>query len=373
MLSSLRSFLHFARRQRYQLGFLALVLSLLLLAWHFLPTWIAPPRPSPARQRAAEAAWQALQQRKSQAFKPFDPNGTSQAYLRSTGLDSGVAARWMAYLSAGGRFHKPADLLKIYGMDSLWWQRARPCLRISLAVPQTQPPARNAQAAPPERSLRPFYLNEISRDSLIAMGLNPFQASRILAFRERYRPFRRAGELFRVYGLDSALARRLLPYARVAVSTDSGRPAAKSDTARPEKSPTRINVNTADSLALLRVKGIGPFTAGQILKRRRIWGGLHSLSQLIGVYPIDSSRFAKLRTQLFCRGPFRRYDLNKVPYDTLIRWPALQHRQVEAILSFRQRIRPYRSVRELLNIALIDTVLFRKIAPYLYVDTPQAP
>lgn len=369
MRASFKSFLHFARRQRYQLGLLAILLLLLLLLWHFTPIWFSPPEADTARQAAAQAAWQALQEEKRAALQPFDPNDASAAFLQSTGLDSALAARWQGYLAAGGHFQEPRDVLKIYGMDSLWWARARSFFQFT--TPAEAPSKRNSEnkKRPSTRlSLRPFKLNQISKNQLLQMGLRPYQAERILAFRERYRPFRSPDELREVYGLDSSLAQRLLPYAQVSSAGRQGRPSAKSDTA-PEKNTTaRININQADSLTLLKVRGIGPFTAGEILKRRRLWGGFFSLEQLRGIYSVDSTRYESLASQLICEGSYRRYPLNEVPYDTLIRWPMLKHRQAEAIISFRTRMRPYRSVKELLNIALIDTVLFRKIAPYLYVE-----
>lgn len=372
MSSSLRSFLHFARRQRYQLGLLALLLMLLLLLWHYTPIWFSPPEAHTARQAAAEAAWQALQEKKRAAFQPFDPNDASAAFLRNTGLDSALAARWQAYLAAGGHFHQAQDVLKIYGMDSLWWARARSFFRFTTS---SEPPPKETStresSAPARLSLRPFKLNQISKRQLLQMGLSPYHADRILAFRERYRPFRSPDELLEVYGLDSSLAQRLLPYAQVPSAGRQGRPSAKSDTAPEDSIPAHININEADSLTLLKVRGIGPFTAGEILKRRRLWGGFYSLEQLRGIYSVDSTRYETLSSQLVCEGAYRRYPLNQVPYDTLIRWPMLKHRQVEAIISFRKRMRPYRSVKELLNIALIDTVLFRKIAPYLYVEEPK--
>jgi len=49
--------------------------------------------------------------------------------------------------------------------------------------------------------------------------------------------------------------------------------------------PERVEINSADSLTLVAVKGIGPWVAGHILDARRRWGGiadLHLLSDALG-------------------------------------------------------------------------------------------
>lgn len=59
-------------------------------------------------------------------WKAFDPNDVSNTFLMNSGLQQKVVSTWESYLRAGGRFQEKKDLMKIYGMDSLWFTKASP-------------------------------------------------------------------------------------------------------------------------------------------------------------------------------------------------------------------------------------------------------
>ena len=50
--------------------------------------------------------------------------------FRELGLDKNLADRIIKYKVKGGQFHQSTDLLKIYGMDSSWYMRAEPFVKI---------------------------------------------------------------------------------------------------------------------------------------------------------------------------------------------------------------------------------------------------
>lgn len=52
---------------------------------------------------------------------PFDPNQTSRDQLMSLGFTGFLADRIVNYRNKGGRFFAKADLLKIYGMDTMFY------------------------------------------------------------------------------------------------------------------------------------------------------------------------------------------------------------------------------------------------------------
>lgn len=71
-----------------------------------------------------------------------------------------------------------------------------------------------------------------------------------------------------------------------------------SELAQTVTSSTLIDLNTADSLTLIDLKGIGPKIAHRILEHRRTEGKFTSLNQLREVYHFPAGTLAYLKTQL---------------------------------------------------------------------------
>ena len=78
-----------------------------------------------------------------------------------------------------------------------------------------------------------------------------------------------------------------------------------------------LDLNTADSLALLRVPGIGPAFAHRILSLRQRLGGYYTILQLQEVYGMDEDRFLALRPWFVLQTPPRCYPLNSLDADSV--------------------------------------------------------
>jgi len=66
-----------------------------------------------------------------------------------------------------------------------------------------------------------------------------------------------------------------------------------------KKPPTRpININTADSVQLQLVPGIGPSTAEKILQMRKSYGAFKSVNDLMAIRGLGPKRIEKMRKYL---------------------------------------------------------------------------
>jgi competence protein ComEA len=61
---------------------------------------------------------------------------------------------------------------------------------------------------------------------------------------------------------------------------------------------TVVEINTADSLSIVYLKGIGPGFTKRIMKYRAMLGGFHSINQLKEVYGMTDSTFTLLSSQI---------------------------------------------------------------------------
>lgn len=123
----------------------------------------------------------------------------------------------------------------------------------------------------PEPELFEFDPNTISHEDLVRLGFSSRQAQTIENYRNKGGKFNSPRDFAKMYVVDSAVFARLEPYIRI----------------------RKMNLNTADSLQLISLRGIGPYYAHKILEYRRRLGGIFTdKEQLLEIEGIDADRLA---------------------------------------------------------------------------------
>lgn len=140
----------------------------------------------------------------------FNPNTMTISAMRSLGFADHLSNRIAGYRNKGGVFRIKRDLLKIYGMDSTFYQRLRPYIMLPEVATggRTQKPriATQEKKEEPEK----FDLNKADTSTLKTIyGIGTALAQRIVKFRTRLGGFVDPAQVHEVFGLDSVVARRL--------------------------------------------------------------------------------------------------------------------------------------------------------------------
>ena len=286
------------------------------------------------------------------AFFDFDPNTASKDDFEELGLRSFLAERIIRYRNKGGQFYKKEDLLTIYGMDSAWYNQVTPYVNI-------KGEERKKSFAEKEKklNLKPFEINSVSQTELQSYNIKEWQAKRIITFREKVHPYRNKEELFKVYGLDSGFVKELLPF--VVIDEVEG-------LEESEAEMVIVELNSADENQLMELSGIGPAFSKRIMEHREKLGGFYTKEQLLEVYGMDAERFEKISPYLNVdQSLIKRIDINTATFKELVHHPYLSYEQVKNIVSFREKVRPFKTNEELKQIELIDDAIFSKIANYL--------
>ncbi len=129
---------------------------------------------------------------------------------------------------------------------------------------------------------------------------------------------------------------------------------------------TRIDLNAADSLALVRLRGIGPVLASRILKYRESLGGYTDVNQLKEIYGIDTLMLGEVIPLLYVDGTtIRRMNLNTASFKELLRHPYLEYDDVKRIVNYRDKHHPIDSLDVLFSIEGLPPELVSRILPYL--------
>lgn len=143
------------------------------------------------------------------------------------------------------------------------------------------------------------------------------------------------------------------------------RPAPAASEGRPVR-PTRIDLNRADSTALVAAKGIGPYTASRILRYRRQLGGFVSLEQLDEIRGLRPENLEQLKLLAdIDTTAVSRLSLNGATVETLASHPYLSWRQARALVGLRKKRGGLHSADELGFLDDFTSADLVRLAPYL--------
>lgn len=209
--------------------------------------------------------------------------------------------------------------------------------------------------------LFPFDPNGLPEEQWTKLGLSRKQIRVIKNYENKGGKFTRKEDLKKIYGITAEDYQRLLPYISLQQSKTY-----TSETAEQVSAPLKmLELNTADSLALLGLPGIGPAFASRIIKYRIKLGGFHHPDQLQEVYGMDSVRFNTIKDRVWADVLIlKKILLNTATFEGL-KHPYLDYKTIRAILNYRDQHGPFKTVAELRNIISIDKKFIIRIEPYL--------
>lgn len=193
----------------------------------------------------------------------------------------------------------------------------------------------------------PFDPNTADSTELLALGLEPWQVRNIYKYRAKGGVFRKKEDFGRVYGLTNRQYRELAPLIRIGSDyqpyTSRGYqnvPYGEAPDSVPGRRFTaklrkgeRIDLNDADTVLLLKVPGIGPYFARQIVHNRKMLGGFYSVRQLLEIQDMPEEALPYFEVN---PAKVHRLNVNKLSLVELRRHPYINYYQAKAIVDYRR-------------------------------------
>lgn len=217
--------------------------------------------------------------------------------------------------------------------------------------------------------LTPFDPNTISEEEWKGLGLKDKQIRTIRNYLTKGGKFRNKEDLKKIYGISKEDYTRLSPFIRVSIDAKI-KEVDKENITQKQPFKTKkisLDVNTADSISLLEVRGIGPSFAKRIIKYRELLGGFYSIEQLKEVYGIDSLKYSMLAPQLeVLTPPFRKFKLNNASLTEFRKHPYFDYATAKAIVDRRILKGPFSSPDQLTELMIKQSTILR-ILPYLEI------
>lgn len=231
-----------------------------------------------------------------------------------------------------------------------------------------------------EEDFFPFNPNEISKSTWVSLGLSPYQADGVLRFKNKIGGFESRRDLERVYVLPEGWFDRhrndiLLPEEKPKpqYTEHSTSKTNQFTTEYSENKPARISIavelNGADSVQLIGIRGVGAKSARQVLRYRNALGGFHSLEQLTEIRYLHPSVLEKLsEVAVIDSNMIQRMNLNEVTVEELAKHPYLSWKMAQSIIDMRTHRTKFHHIDDLLEHHRMSDSLFQRIRPYIYVE-----
>jgi DNA uptake protein ComE-like DNA-binding protein len=231
---------------------------------------------------------------------------------------------------------------------------------------------------PPDIVPFPFDPNTAAVGEFDSLGIPGVLANRIAAYRSKGGVFRIKSDLLKIYGLDSTLYRQLYPYILLPVAGDKAsnrgkqpRIGAKIESPR-QHQPTgydTFDINTADTILLKQVYGIGSKLAARIIRFREALGGFVRPEQLNEVYGLDSLVVKRLLKVSFIKPGFvpMKINVNRADEAQLSAHPYVSYRMARAFVTFRYQHGDFHDVNDIKKLSMIAEEEIDRLLPYLKV------
>lgn len=267
----------------------------------------------------------AVPEEQSELFR-FDPNTADSTQLLRLGLRPWQVRNIYKYRAAGGRYRKPSDFARLYGLTAAQYERLLPYISIK-----------------PERMAADVYGEPASADD----------------YQQHY-----DGN----GGYKDAAAK-----AESTVKPNSATTYSKPDTTlfpRKITAGQHININTADTTQLKRIPGIGSYYAKRIVQHRERLGGLYSPTQLreIENFPESSLQYMTVgerQQSTALPAGVRRIRINNLNARDLSRHPYIRYAQAKQIEERRRMKGNFTSAGELGALPSFNQQEITRLAPYL--------
>jgi competence protein ComEA len=144
----------------------------------------------------------------------FDPNTLSVTGWKKLGIREKTATTVQKYISKGGRFYKPEDIAKIWGLHEDEVNRLLPYVRIEAkpGADYNKYPAseKSKTYEKPTYTITPVDVNNSDTAAFIALpGIGSKLAARIVNFREKLGGFYKLEQVAETYGLPDSTFQKI--------------------------------------------------------------------------------------------------------------------------------------------------------------------
>jgi competence protein ComEA len=222
-----------------------------------------------------------------------------------------------------------------------------------------------------------FDPNTLPTEGWQKLGLRDKTIGTIQNYLNKGGKFRKPEDLQRIYGLFPNEFERIAPYIKIESASEtntykdftnnqpSENPLAKTYTSR----YSVVDINSADTTALIALPGIGSKLATRIITFRDKLGGFYSIAQVGETFGLPDSTFQKVKQYLKIENTsLKKFNINKATIDELKAHPYIRYSLANPIIAYRNEHGPFAKVEDIKKVMMVTDEVYNKIVPYLTVQ-----
>jgi DNA uptake protein ComE-like DNA-binding protein len=217
-----------------------------------------------------------------------------------------------------------------------------------------------SEALSPSSELFTFDPNKATDDDFHRLGFSEKQITSIRKYMANGVVFRSKEDFYKIRIITEDQKRILSGY--VVIEGVSKLPV-KEEFTSPQM---LIELNSADSILLKQLPGIGDKLSKRIVKYRDLLGGFHSINQLKEVYGLDETIIKTINNKISIdRAKIKKLDLNFSDQAELSRHPYLQLNLAKKIIKFRTKYGSINDCSILQDSMILNIDEYNRLKPYL--------
>lgn len=349
-------YLTFSRNERKGITILIVIIFILAVANKIIFRFETPAKLDTslldsARLMMDQKTQMEYQISKTQSLFMFDPNTINNEALDSLNLPSEVKRNVLKFREKGGRFYSANDFSKIYGVNDSIFEQIKPFLAIESG---------GEKVAHEDKQTEVFAFdpNIASDEDFIRLGFSEKQVRTIRNFQNKGGKFRTPADFFKIYGISETQKLTLADY--IVINS--------SDQNNTEKKVVayQIEINSADSIELMKLPGIGDKLSKRIVKYRDLLGGFHSIGQLKEVYGLNEATVERIEKMIkIDQDKIKKVDVNFADWNELARHPYIQKNRAQQIIKFRTKHGSIINPAVLCDSMILNIEEYTRLKPYL--------
>lgn len=224
-----------------------------------------------------------------------------------------------------------------------------------------------------------FYFdpNTLSGAGWKKLGLRDKTIGTILNYLSKGGKFRKPEDLSRIYGLFPNEFERIKPYIKIENTGTQSYSNGNTDNKQNDKTTRKtytsrysiVDINTADTTALIALPGIGSKLSVRIINFRDKLGGFYSINQVGETFALPDSTFQKIKQYLKLETTsLRKININTATIDELKAHPYIRYTLANPIVAYRNQHGNFTTIEDIKKIMVITDEIYNKVAPYLSVQ-----
>ncbi|MDR2652322.1 MAG: helix-hairpin-helix domain-containing protein [Prevotellaceae bacterium] len=216
-----------------------------------------------------------------------------------------------------------------------------------------------------------FDPNTADEDIFVRLGFSPKQAAAIINYRNKGAKFETPDDFKKIYVVSEDNFKRLAPYIKIKTTVNkqdekTEKPNYTNENPTSRKANIFVEINSADTTELKKLRGIGSYYARLIVDYRNKLGGFVDINQLKEIRRIDDERFAMFSNQVeIDMSNINKININELTPKELAQHPYIDNYLARGIEQYRKLAGKIENLQQLVKEKILTDEQAEKLKHYV--------